>query len=335
MRTDSGRVDVDGLAANRFHSVSIIVPVRNRAGTIRACLEHLGTAAAPLLEHGVSVEVVVADDASTDGSGHMVEEAAAASAIPVRLVGLTERQGPARARNAALATARGELVVFVDSDIIVVPGFLLAHLKAYEGAADRAYTVGPVINVPDLETALRFPPPTPWDMSMASLHTANASVPRQSLVELGAFDDGYDAYGWEDLDLGRRLKKAGFARVEVKGAVAYHVDPPITTQAQLAARLQKERERGRTALRFLDKHPEFSARLTAQDTSFHVFLNWLMRFGGAITEDNVLAWVDWANRRGWTGLGRVWLAGVVNQAYLAALASSKRNRRGHRVGDGR
>lgn len=333
MRTDPRGQTEQG--AKRFVSVSVIVPVRNRAGTIRACLEHLFQAATPLSEQGVSVEIVVANDASTDRSKSIVEEVAPNAPVPVRLVNLAERQGPARARNAALSVAQGELVVFVDSDIVVVPGFLLAHLQAYEGAAERAYTVGPVINVADLETALRFPPPTPWDMSMASLHTANASVPRQSLLELGAFDDGYDAYGWEDLDLGRRLKKAGFARVEVKGAVAYHVDPPITIQAQLAARLQKERERGRTALRFLDKHPEFSARLTAQDTSFHVFLNWLMRFGGAITEDNVLAWVDWANRRGWTGLGRVWLAGVVNQAYLAALASSKRDRRGHRLGDGR
>src|SRR5690606_40337911 len=109
---------------------------------------------------------------------------------------------------------------------------------------------------------------TPWDISMASLHTANASVPRQCLQEVGAFDDGYDAYGWEDLDLGRRLRKAGFTRLEAKDAVAYHVDPPITTQTQLQARLAKERERGRTALRFLENHREFSARLTAQDTAF-------------------------------------------------------------------
>src|SRR5690606_21566251 len=151
----------------------------------------------------------------------------------------------------------------------------------------------------------------------------------------GAFDDGYDAYGWEDLDLGRRLRKAGFTRLEAKDAVAYHVDPPITTQTQLQARLAKERERGRTALRFLENHREFSARLTAQDTAFHALLNWLMRFGGVIREDNVLAWAEWARRRGWTGLERVWLAGVINHAYLSALAASKKGRREAQRGDGR
>lgn len=321
--------------AKRFASVSVIVPVRNRAGTIRACLEHLFQAATPLSEQGVSVQIVVANDASTDHSKSIVEEVASSAPVPVRLVNLMERQGPARARNAALSVAQGELVVFVDSDIVVVPGFLLAHLQAYEGAAERAYTVGPVINVADLETALRFPPPTPWDMSMASLHTANASVPRQCLEKVGAFDDGYDAYGWEDLDLGRRLRKAGFTRLEAKDAVAYHVDPPITTQTQLQARLAKERERGRTALRFLENHREFSARLTAQDTAFHALLNWLMRFGGVIREDNVLAWAEWARRRGWTGLERVWLAGVINHAYLSALAASKKGRREAQRGDGR
>jgi len=320
--TQGGRRVESG--AGTFDAISVIIPVRNRVGTIGACLEHLFQAAVPLVERGVSVEIVVTDDGSTDGSLGVVETAAKSSSVPVRLIPLSERHGPARARNAALAQARGELVVFVDSDIIVVPGFLQAHLRAYEGAPDRAYTIGPVVNVADLDAALRFPPATPWDMSRASLHTANASVPRPVLDEVGVFDDGFDAYGWEDLDLGRRLKKAGVTRLEATEAVAYHVDPPISTPAQLQTRLAKERERGRTALTFLAKHPEFSARLTAQDTWLHAALNWLMRLGGRISEENVLEWVERARRKGWTSAERVWIAGVINHAYLTALREEKK-----------
>lgn len=319
-------LDASGPAGHRFRSVSIIIPVRNRAGTIRACLDHLARAAAPLAAEGVAVEMVVADDASTDDSASIVQEVARTIPVRVRLVQLERRRGPARARNAALAAAGGELIVFVDSDVIVVPGFLLAHWRAYDGAGQRVYTIGPVVNVPDLETALGFPPATPWDMSRASLHTANASVPRRCLDEVGVFDEGFDAYGWEDLDLGRRLKKAGYVRLEAREAVGYHVDAPIRTREQLEARLAKERERGRTALRFLEKHSEFSARLTAQDTRLHAALNWLMRLGGRITQDNVLEWVQRARERGWGTLERVWLAGVINHAYLTALEQAKRNR---------
>ena len=87
-------------------------------------------------------------------------------------------------------------------------------------------------------------------------------------------------------------------------------------------------------MRFLARHPEFSARLTAQDTVLHRMLSGLFRLGGLVREDNVLAWVEWARRRGLVALEKMWLAGVIHHAYLEALAAAKRGGRGHEGGRG-
>src|SRR5690606_35202204 len=122
----------------------------------------------------------------------------------------------------AVRGGHGALCVVFVGDFVVVAGVLEDRLAAYcEGGP--VYTVGTVVAVPDLERALEYPSPTKWDLSNASLHTANASVPRAVLEQVGFFDSGFEGYGWEDLDLGRRLKKAGYKRVMVHEAIGYHV----------------------------------------------------------------------------------------------------------------
>jgi len=307
-----------------FKSVSVIIPVRNRETLIGPCLEHLFKAAVPVVEQGTALEIVIADDASTDRSRDVVAAMRDRSPVPVKHVLLETRQGPARARNAALREASGELVVFVDSDVIVESGFFEAHLAVYRDAGREAFAVGTLVSVPSLEAALARPKPTKWDYSGATLDTANASVPWQALEAVGFFDPGFEGMGWQDLDLGRRLKAHGLTRVKAKNAVAYHIQPPIRTQEQLRARLQKERERGASALRYMQKHPTLSAKLAAQDTRLHVFLNWLFRMGGLVHEGNVLDWVEWARRRGFVALEKMWLLGVINKAHLESLAAAKR-----------
>lgn len=303
-------------------SVSVIIPVRNRAELIEPCLRHLFQAA-KRVEPGVSVEIVVADDASTDGTRDVVRRMAKEGNVPVRLVELAERQGPARARNAALEVAGGELVVFVDSDVIVTENFFADHLREYETAGTKAYVVGALVSVPSLEEALRNPAPTTWDYSGATLDTANASVPLEHLKQIGFFDPGFLGMGWQDLDLGRRLIQHGLARIQTKGAVAYHIQPVIRTQQQLEERLQKERERGVSAVRYMRKHPGMSSRMAAQDTMLHRFLSWAFRMGGLVREDNALRWVEWARRRNLKALEKMWLAGIINNAHLESLAIAK------------
>ena len=98
-------------------SVSAIVPAYNAA-------RYLGEAIESVLSQGSHVlEVIVADDGSTDGTRDV------ASAYPVRLLKLAHG-GVSLARNTAVEAARGEWLAFLDADDLWLPGKLRAQLEA-------------------------------------------------------------------------------------------------------------------------------------------------------------------------------------------------------------
>src|SRR5690554_4807682 len=176
-------------------SITVVLPARNRARLIKPCLEYLLRAAEPLAALDVQAEIVVANDASTDETPQVVEQVAQSATIPVRCVNLATRQGPGRARNAAIAAASGELIVFVDSDVVVEEGFLATHVAAHRASGPGIFTVGRLISVPNLEAALARTEPTVWDFSSATLDTANAAVRKDHLEAVGAFDPGFEGMG--------------------------------------------------------------------------------------------------------------------------------------------
>ena len=104
--------------------LSVVVPVRDAAGALRACLASL--AAATEIER----EVIVADDASSDGS------AALAAGFGARVVRLERHAGPAAARNRGAQVAQAEHVLFLDADVCVHPDTLARVTAAF--AADGA-----------------------------------------------------------------------------------------------------------------------------------------------------------------------------------------------------
>lgn len=295
------------------------MPVRNRAHIVGASLQTVIDSGTAATENGIDIEILVTDDASGDGTLEIVQETARISPLPLHVIEFDTRQGPAIARNAAIERASGELVVFVDSDVIVPPGFFEAHVEAHKNEGPHIYVNGALVWVETLEEALSMPRPTVWDFSGRSLGTANASVLREHLNAVGGFDPAFRGMGWEDSDLGRRLQKFGLKRLQLQEALAYHVEPAIRTPEQLEARLAKERERGMYALHYMAKHPEFRTRLSAQDTGFHRFLSWIMRMGGIIHEGNLLEWLERARRRGWHGLEKIWFEGVITKVYAESL----------------
>src|ERR1700675_3297227 len=102
------RLDGDGPSLR----LSVIVPVYNDQDALGRCLGALTASCPP------GVEIIVVDDASTD------ESATVAARLASRLVRLSTNAGPAAARNYGAQHARGEILLFVDSDVIVAPGAL-------------------------------------------------------------------------------------------------------------------------------------------------------------------------------------------------------------------
>ncbi len=104
-RTDDG--------GGRFQpKLSIIIPVHNGAGTLRACLEAL------LRAPGSARELIVVDDGSRDGS------AAIAVSMGVRTIQREHNGGCSAARNSGERETTGPILVFVDSDVVIQPDTL-------------------------------------------------------------------------------------------------------------------------------------------------------------------------------------------------------------------
>jgi glycosyltransferase involved in cell wall biosynthesis len=101
--------------------VSVIIPTYNRAYILRDALE------SALSQDGADMEVIVADDGSTDSTAGLVTEYGS-RAVYLR----QEHCGAARARNLAVSASRGDFIAFLDSDDVWLPGKVSLELECLE-----------------------------------------------------------------------------------------------------------------------------------------------------------------------------------------------------------
>ncbi len=103
--------------------LSVVIPTWNRAHIVCEAV------ASALRQRAGAVEVIVVDDASTDGTVALLREAFGAQ---IQLLQLESRGGPGAARNAGALLAGGEFVAFLDSDDVWLDGKLDAELGVFE-----------------------------------------------------------------------------------------------------------------------------------------------------------------------------------------------------------
>ncbi|MBI4818124.1 MAG: glycosyltransferase [Deltaproteobacteria bacterium] len=205
--------------------VSVVIPTFGRPASL------------PLLLRGLEVqdldgdrfEVIVVDDGSpTPIEGRIGRELARCQLRILR----QENSGPGAARNLGAREARGELLVFVDDDMRVGPGFLRAHLSAHAThlrrvvlgrmAPDPRLAGMPLFErfhaamLKDFETSVAEGVP----ISGVQLYSGNFSVRRESFLELGGFNAGLRRS--EDRELGIRCEKLGYELVLSSQAESTH-----------------------------------------------------------------------------------------------------------------
>jgi GT2 family glycosyltransferase len=110
--------------------VAVIVPNYNKRKTLRACLESVYAQTYP------PAEVVVVDDASTDGSLEIARR------FPCHVVEPPRNQGPAAARNLGVASSSAPLLFFVDSDTALAPDAIHNAVEAYRNTPDCGIVQG-------------------------------------------------------------------------------------------------------------------------------------------------------------------------------------------------
>ncbi|NEP40803.1 MAG: glycosyltransferase [Okeania sp. SIO2H7] len=274
---------------------SVVIPTYNRRRILEKCLKALENQ--DYRPPAADYEVVVVDDGSTDGTYEWLT--AKAREWPLLRPYSRDHQGPAAARNFGVERARVDTIIFIDSDLVVTETFLMAHgeglIKGRE-KSDRVFTYGRVINT------CNFDNPTAeayklTDFSAAFFATGNVAIARHWLIEAGLFDTNFRQYGWEDLELGVRLKKLGLQLIKCPDAVGYHWHPPFNLE-QLPALIDREIQRGKMGVLFYQKHPTWEVKMMVQMTWMHRLLWGILSVGGRLNERSMAGFLQWLIDRG-------------------------------------
>lgn len=200
------------MATTHGRELSIIVPTFNRKAGLLRLLRALERATG----EGVEFEAVVVVDGATDGTDASL--AALRTSYPLQVRSQANR-GPAAARNQAIAVAQGRIVLFLDDDVVPVPGTIARHLTRHR-EDPLAVVTGPMVAPP----RRRMAPWLEWEAAMLQkqyaamqaglytptprqFYTANASVARAHVERVGGFDERYRRA--EDVELATRLRDLG------------------------------------------------------------------------------------------------------------------------------
>lgn len=289
---------------------SVVIPTYNRREFLRQALVSLFAQTAP----GTAYEVVVVDDGSTDGTDALV--AGLTPGAPCRVAYLRQpNSGRARARNAGIRAAGGRLILFLDSDMVVDESFIAAHLACHRVPGRIAH--GQVVNTPDF-TDPRQAHPKLTDYSRAFFATGNVSLERAALFKAGLFSEEFTEYGWEDLELGTRLRRLGLTAVRCPEARSWHYLPRLTF-AQVPGIVQREHERGHMAVRYYRMHPEWRVKLATLLTPPFFALDRLLSLGRWPERPATLRLLARLDRPATHWLFRALVALVRNHAYAEGL----------------
>ena len=266
-------------------NVSVVIPTFNRKFILEKCLKALEK---QNLNNIISdYEIVVVDDGSSDGTPSWIRDNK--KILPHVVLYEQEHGGPALGRNLGVMKSKYEIIVFIDSDLIVLEDFLVSHViklsSSWKKNNKKCFTYGSVINTSNFKN----PENEKYkltDVSFAYFATGNVAISKELLLNVGLFDTSFSLYGWEDLELGERLNNVGTRLIKCPKAIGFHWHPPFDC-GQIDSLISQEKERARMALVFFKKHSNLRVRLMIQLTPIHNFLWEILCLGGLINIKNL------------------------------------------------
>jgi glycosyltransferase involved in cell wall biosynthesis len=184
--------------------VSVVVPAYNSARELRECLPALVQSIPP------AREIIVVDDASTD------ETASVAADHGALLVRLARNSGPSAARNAGGRTARGDVLFFVDADVVVAPDAVARVTRAFAADPGLAAVFGSYDRRPrapglvsQYRNLLHHYVHQTGNPEASTFWAGCGAVRRSIFLAIGGFDAERFPRAIEDIELGQRLRAAG------------------------------------------------------------------------------------------------------------------------------
>jgi len=203
-------------------SAAVIIPVHNDAATLPACLESV----IPVVR-SEDWDLIVVDDASTDGSARIARERGA------RVVRLSENRGVAGARNAGAENSDAEILVFIDADIVPSPG-ALTSLVSTLARRPEIHAVGAYPLPDNLSSGwsshfvgLRSTWGYQWrkgevEREFSSIQSECGAIRKSAFAELGGFPEIYKGVGMEEFQMAHELESRGYGHLLIKAASYRH-----------------------------------------------------------------------------------------------------------------
>lgn len=186
--------------------ISVIVPVYNGGEAFRQSLKSLSAL------HPSPLEIIVVSDGDTDGSWQLAEKFGA------RVIRLpTSSGGPARPRNVGALHAKGAYLFFVDADVCVPPDILRQVADTFSCRPHLAALIGSYDDTPaeknflsQYKNLIHHYVHQQAQEQATTFWGACGAIRREVFLEVGGFDENFRRPSIEDIELGYRVKKAGY-----------------------------------------------------------------------------------------------------------------------------
>ena len=212
---------------SRFDA-SVIIPTYNRKESLQETLVSLSQQRWP----ADRFEVIVVDDGSSDGTEEIVKVD-----FPFQLQYIRQaNQGSAVARNTGAEQAQGNILVFLDDDMLVEPDYITGLIEEHQHYP-RVVGMGtelpynspnatPFAQMIALDQASEAANSTGTFVEFTKCVTNNLSVERNDFFDIGMMEDvaGDGPTWWGDVDFGYRANRLGFRFRRSGKATCYHLD---------------------------------------------------------------------------------------------------------------
>jgi len=180
-------------------NVSVIVPNYNSSKTIRKCIK------AVLSNDYSNFECIVVDDCSTDNSIDLIND------LTCKVISTYKNQGPAYARNIGAKNAKGDIIFFVDSDLILLSNAVSEAVKTLRGNKDVGGVIGIYSSIPANNTfvakvmAIKKRTDFFGVKKTTCISGAITALRKKVFLEFGGFDTRFKGADVEDFDLGHKI----------------------------------------------------------------------------------------------------------------------------------
>ena len=248
------------------NNVSLIITTYNREDALVTVLKSV------LEQSKAPNEIIVADDGSTEATARAIDAFGKEhSGLNIRHV-WHEDEGfrASKIRNRAIAAARHDYVILIDGDMVLHHHFIADHCRIADkncfvqggrvmlgpdhsktimsdGVSDIGFWT---LGIGNRKNGLRLPLLSNWTAkfsanNLSRVRSCNQSFWMKDLLTVNGFDEAYEGWGNEDVDIALRLMNAGVRRLNLRfSGIAYHLwhERPDKSREMMNAELLREAE---------------------------------------------------------------------------------------------